>query len=149
MSLPNPAGSGGMPPPPPYPGTGVPPPPYPGAGAGACPTYGENFTVPPFQEPYDAFREWAQANPQPPPPPAPPVPPNPINDCFNVCNMRAKLQNEECKTKVKQFTEFMKQNGCPGTWCKTGGARKCYPRKKAPAKKKKKCQNKPRAKKCC
>jgi hypothetical protein len=73
---------------------------------------------------------------------APPAYLHPVTACKIRCNEIAKAKHEECKVKVKQFTEFMKTQGCPGTWCSTKKKSVCPKRKgaatKATCKKKKK-----------
>jgi hypothetical protein len=44
---------------------------------------------------------------------------HPVTACKLRCDEIAKAKHEECKVRVKQFTEFMKKEGCPGTWCST------------------------------
>jgi hypothetical protein len=50
---------------------------------------------------------------------------HPVTACTIRCNEIAKAKHQECKVRVKQFTEFMKTQGCPGTWCSTKKKRVC------------------------
>ena len=56
---------------------------------------------------------------------------HPVSVCQLNCAAIAKAKHEECKTKVKMFTEYMKNNGCPGTWCSTKKKSPCARRKPA------------------
>ena len=56
---------------------------------------------------------------------------HPVTKCQLDCAAIAKAKHEECKTKVKMFTEYMKANGCPGTWCSTKKKSPCARRKPA------------------
>jgi hypothetical protein len=50
---------------------------------------------------------------------------HPVTACNLRCKEIAKAKHEECKMKMKQFKEYMKTQGCPGTWCTTKTKRHC------------------------
>jgi hypothetical protein len=55
---------------------------------------------------------------------------DPVTACKIRCNEIAKAKHEECKVRIKQFTQFMKTQGCPGTWCSTKKKGVCSKRRR-------------------
>lgn len=65
---------------------------------------------------------------------------HPVTACQIRCREIAKAKHAECRMKVKQFKQYMKTQGCPGTWCATKKKSHCAKRmasKKKKASKKK------------
>jgi hypothetical protein len=56
---------------------------------------------------------------------------HPVDACNLRCREIAKAKHAECKMKIKQFTAFMKTQGCPGTWCSTKKKSQCPNRAKS------------------
>jgi hypothetical protein len=85
-----------------------------------CP-FNEPFTVPAFTPPVATGFTADDLKPQ----KAPDSTIHPVTACALKCNQIADAKYEECKMKIKQFTEMMNSQGCSGTWCTTAKKRSC------------------------
>ena len=93
----------------------LPPRPPPAPAGESCGQFNVAFTIPVYnslgvQVSEDDLKPAVDPNP-------PQI--HPVTLCQMNCAAIADAKHQECKTKIKMFTEYMKTNGCPGTWCST------------------------------